>query len=106
MPAGINITLVGAFAFGTFIPNGNPPIIFGPLLLLVALAFFAACCGGPREQWRREVGAVGAHGDGGVQDGDERPPAAGHHGRAAQPRQLPQVQLQRQGRRLPAGGGV
>lgn len=44
MLAGINITLVGAFAFGTFIPAGNPPIIIGPLLLLVALAFFAACC--------------------------------------------------------------
>ncbi|KAM4629818.1 transmembrane protein 275-like [Polymixia lowei] len=44
MLAGINITLVGAFAFGTFVPTGNPPIIIGPLLLLVALAFFAACC--------------------------------------------------------------
>ncbi|XP_061593094.1 transmembrane protein 275-like [Cololabis saira] len=42
--AGINITLVGAFAFGTFIPTGNPPIIIGPLLLLIALAFFTACC--------------------------------------------------------------
>ncbi len=44
MLAGINITLVGAFAFGTFIPTGNPPIIIGPLLLLIALAFFTACC--------------------------------------------------------------
>ncbi|CAJ1060397.1 transmembrane protein 275-like [Xyrichtys novacula] len=44
MLAGINITLVGAFAFGTFIPTGNPPIIIGPLLLLIALAFFIACC--------------------------------------------------------------
>lgn len=42
--AGINITLVGAFAFGTFVPSGNPPIIIGPLLLLIALAFFTACC--------------------------------------------------------------
>lgn len=42
--AGVNITLVGAFAFGTFMPTGNPPIVIGPLLLLVALAFFAACC--------------------------------------------------------------
>ncbi|XP_061681147.1 transmembrane protein 275-like [Syngnathoides biaculeatus] len=42
--AGINITLVGAFAFGTFVPSGNPPIIIGPLLLLTALGFFAACC--------------------------------------------------------------
>ncbi|CAL8307774.1 unnamed protein product [Lota lota] len=44
MLAGINITLVGAFAFGTLMPAGNPPIIIGPLLLLVALAFFTACC--------------------------------------------------------------
>ncbi|KAM4549244.1 transmembrane protein 275-like [Odontesthes bonariensis] len=44
MLAGINITLVGAFAFGTFIPTGNPPIVIGPLLLLTALAFFTACC--------------------------------------------------------------
>ncbi|XP_070688284.1 transmembrane protein 275-like [Pempheris klunzingeri] len=44
MLAGINITLVGAFAFGTFIPTGNPPIIIGPLLLLIALVFFMACC--------------------------------------------------------------
>ena len=44
MLAGINITLVGAFAFGTFIPTSNPPIIIGPLLLLIALAFFMACC--------------------------------------------------------------
>ncbi len=44
MLAGINITLVGAFAFGTFIPTGNPLIIIGPLLLLIALAFFTACC--------------------------------------------------------------
>lgn len=48
MLAGINITLVGAFAFGTFIPTGNPPIIIGPLLLLIALAFFTACCVGSR----------------------------------------------------------
>ncbi|XP_076131511.1 transmembrane protein 275 [Alosa pseudoharengus] len=44
MLAGINITLVGAFAFGKFVPTKNPPIIIGPLLLLVALSFFAACC--------------------------------------------------------------
>ncbi|XP_041791292.1 transmembrane protein 275 [Chelmon rostratus] len=44
MLAGINITLVGAFAFGTFIPTGNPPIVIGPLLLLIAFAFFTACC--------------------------------------------------------------
>ncbi|XP_048395600.1 transmembrane protein 275 [Stegostoma tigrinum] len=44
MLAGINITLVGAFAFGTFLPVNNPPIIIGPILLVVAFAFFAACC--------------------------------------------------------------
>lgn len=44
MLAGINITLVGAFAFGKFVPAENPPIIIGPLLLVVALSFFAACC--------------------------------------------------------------
>ncbi|XP_023827897.1 transmembrane protein 275-like [Salvelinus sp. IW2-2015] len=44
MLAGINITLVGAFAFKSFIPTSNPPIVIGPLLLLVALSFFGACC--------------------------------------------------------------
>lgn len=44
MLAGINITLVGAFAFGKFVPTKNPPIIIGPLLLVVALSFFVACC--------------------------------------------------------------
>ncbi|KAM8887741.1 transmembrane protein 275-like [Synchiropus picturatus] len=42
--AGINITLVGAFAFSTFIPTGNPAIVIGPLLLLIALGFFTTCC--------------------------------------------------------------
>ncbi|XP_041747107.2 transmembrane protein 275-like [Coregonus clupeaformis] len=42
--AGINITLVGTFAFKSFIPTSNPPIVIGPLLLLVALSFFGACC--------------------------------------------------------------
>ncbi|XP_046905771.1 transmembrane protein 275-like [Hypomesus transpacificus] len=42
--AGINITLVGAFAFETFMPTRNPPIVIGPMLLLVALSFFTACC--------------------------------------------------------------
>ncbi|XP_041127202.1 transmembrane protein 275-like [Polyodon spathula] len=44
MLAGINITLVGAFAFGTFMPMNNPPIIIGPILLVVAFTFFGACC--------------------------------------------------------------
>ncbi|KAK7888915.1 hypothetical protein WMY93_024475 [Mugilogobius chulae] len=42
--AGINITLVGAFAFGTLMPSSNPPIIIGPLLLIIALGFFTGCC--------------------------------------------------------------
>lgn len=49
--AGVNITLVGAFS--TFVPAGNAPIVVGPLLLLVAVAFFVACCAasrGPRAQ--------------------------------------------------------
>ncbi|XP_027016325.2 transmembrane protein 275 [Tachysurus fulvidraco] len=44
MLAGINITLVGAFAFATLMPSGNPPIIIGPVLLLIAFMFFTACC--------------------------------------------------------------
>ncbi|CAG07633.1 unnamed protein product [Tetraodon nigroviridis] len=42
--AGLNITLVGAFAFSTLVPSANPPIIIGPVLLLVAFSFFGACC--------------------------------------------------------------
>lgn len=44
MLAGLNITLVGAFAFSTLVPSANPPIIIGPILLLVAFTFFGACC--------------------------------------------------------------
>ncbi|KAM9322103.1 transmembrane protein 275 [Pholidichthys leucotaenia] len=44
MLAGLNITLVGAFAFNTLLPSANPPIIIGPILLLVAFLFFGACC--------------------------------------------------------------
>lgn len=44
MLAGLNITLVGAFAFSTLVPSANPPIIIGPVLLLVAFSFFGACC--------------------------------------------------------------
>ncbi|XP_066504184.1 transmembrane protein 275-like [Hoplias malabaricus] len=42
--AGINITLVGVFGFAKMLPLNNPPLIIGPLLLLVALSFFGACC--------------------------------------------------------------
>lgn len=44
MLAGINITLVGAFGFAKMLPSNNPPLIIGPLLLLVALSFFGVCC--------------------------------------------------------------
>lgn len=44
MLAGLNITLVGAFAFSTLVPSANPPIIIGPILLLLAFSFFGACC--------------------------------------------------------------
>lgn len=44
MLAGLNITLVGAFGFANMMPANNPPIIIGPLLLLVALLSFGLCC--------------------------------------------------------------
>ncbi|XP_051944620.1 transmembrane protein 275 [Hippocampus zosterae] len=44
MLAGLNITLVGVFAFRTLVPSANPSIIIGPILLLVAFSFFGACC--------------------------------------------------------------
>lgn len=64
MLAGINITLVGAFAFTTLMPSGNPPIIIGPVLLLVAFTFFAACCvcsrmAPPHSSRRTKSGNVG-----------------------------------------------
>ncbi|KAM9687533.1 transmembrane protein 275 [Trichechus inunguis] len=40
--AGVNVTLVGAFA--SFLPGHNVPLIVGPALLVLALGFFAACC--------------------------------------------------------------
>ncbi|XP_069843166.1 transmembrane protein 275 [Dipodomys merriami] len=40
--AGVNVTLVGAFA--SFLPGHNAPLIVGPTLLVLALGFFAACC--------------------------------------------------------------
>ncbi|KAK2493882.1 hypothetical protein MC885_013111 [Smutsia gigantea] len=40
--AGVNVTLVGAFA--SFPPGRNVPLIVGPALLLLAFGFFAACC--------------------------------------------------------------
>lgn len=40
--AGLNVTLVGAFA--TFLPGHNAPLMVGPALLVLALGFFATCC--------------------------------------------------------------
>ncbi|XP_072525374.1 transmembrane protein 275 [Salminus brasiliensis] len=66
MLAGINITLVGAFAFSTLMPSGNPPIIIGPILLLVAFTFFGACCVcsrlPPPQGSRRSKGGAGGGG--------------------------------------------
>ncbi|TNN37635.1 hypothetical protein EYF80_052192 [Liparis tanakae] len=65
MLAGLNITLVGAFAFSTLVPSANPPIIIGPILLLVAFSFFGACCvcsrlPPPNSSRRSKVGGRGA----------------------------------------------
>ncbi|CAH6790693.1 transmembrane protein 275 [Phodopus roborovskii] len=40
--AGLNVTLVGAFAAS--LPRYNAPLVVGPALLVLALGFFAACC--------------------------------------------------------------
>ncbi|XP_052571675.1 transmembrane protein 275 [Peromyscus californicus insignis] len=40
--AGLNVTLVGAFAAS--LPGHNAPLVVGPALLVLALGFFAACC--------------------------------------------------------------
>ncbi|XP_036035156.1 transmembrane protein 275 [Onychomys torridus] len=40
--AGLNVTLVGAFAAS--LPGHNAPLVVGPALLALALGFFAACC--------------------------------------------------------------
>ncbi|KAL6091236.1 hypothetical protein STEG23_027466 [Scotinomys teguina] len=40
--AGLNVTLVGAFAAS--LPGLNVPLVVGPALLVLALGFFAACC--------------------------------------------------------------
>lgn len=76
MLAGLNITLVGAFAFSTLVPSANPPIIIGPILLLVAFSFFGACCvcsrlPPPHSSHRSKVGGrgVGLMGHGGLGSG-------------------------------------
>ncbi|XP_040613365.1 transmembrane protein 275 [Mesocricetus auratus] len=40
--AGLNVTLVGAFAAS--LSGHNAPLVVGPALLVLALGFFAACC--------------------------------------------------------------
>ncbi|XP_038616071.1 transmembrane protein 275, partial [Tachyglossus aculeatus] len=62
MLAGINLTLVGAFAFGTFLPGHNPPIVIGPVLLLLAISFFGACCVCSRRPARAGAGPLGRRG--------------------------------------------
>ncbi|XP_019959778.1 transmembrane protein 275 [Paralichthys olivaceus] len=76
MLAGLNITLVGAFAFSTLVPSANPPIIIGPILLLVAFSFFGACCvcsrlPPPNSSRRSKVGGrgTGLMGHGGLTGG-------------------------------------
>ncbi|KAF0046940.1 hypothetical protein F2P81_000573 [Scophthalmus maximus] len=76
MLAGLNITLVGAFAFSTLVPSANPPIIIGPILLLVAFLFFGACCvcsrlPPPHSSRRSKVGGrgTGLMGHGGLTGG-------------------------------------
>uniref|UniRef100_UPI0037E82451 transmembrane protein 275 n=1 Tax=Semicossyphus pulcher TaxID=241346 RepID=UPI0037E82451 len=76
MLAGLNITLVGAFAFSTLVPSANPPIIIGPILLLVAFSFFGACCvcsrlPPPHSSRRSKVGGrgTGLMGRGGLAGG-------------------------------------
>lgn len=76
MLAGLNITLVGAFAFSTLVPSANPPIIIGPILLLVAFSFFGACCvcsrlPPPHSSQRSKVGGrgTGLMGHGGLAGG-------------------------------------
>ncbi|XP_025144593.1 transmembrane protein 275 [Bubalus bubalis] len=64
--AGVNVTLVGAFA--SFLPGHNAPLVVGPALLVLALGFFAACCVCSRRRGRaprsRSAGA-GSSGQGG-----------------------------------------
>uniref|UniRef100_A0A3Q3KCA3 Transmembrane protein 275 n=2 Tax=Monopterus albus TaxID=43700 RepID=A0A3Q3KCA3_MONAL len=76
MLAGLNITLVGAFAFSTLVPSANPPIIIGPVLLLVAFSFFGACCvcsrlPPPHSSCRGKMGSrgMGLMGPGGLAGG-------------------------------------
>ncbi|KAM5248603.1 transmembrane protein 275 [Ctenodactylus gundi] len=55
--AGVNVTLVGAFA--SFLPGRNVPLVAGPALLALALGFFAACCACTRRGRARSLEAKG-----------------------------------------------
>ncbi|XP_075395832.1 transmembrane protein 275 [Tenrec ecaudatus] len=59
--AGMNVTLVGAFA--SALPGHNVPLVVGPALLALALGCFAACCAcgrrGPARGARSAAAAAG-----------------------------------------------
>ncbi|XP_047648793.1 transmembrane protein 275 [Phacochoerus africanus] len=65
--AGVNVTLVGAFA--SFVPGHNAPLVVGPALLALALGFFATCCvcsrRGPAPGSRSAAAAGPGRGSGG-----------------------------------------
>ncbi|KAM8792108.1 transmembrane protein 275 [Rhynchonycteris naso] len=65
--AGVNVTLVGAFA--SFLPGHNAPLVVGPMLLVVAFGFFTACCAcsrrGPMSRPRQKAAKGPGQGGGG-----------------------------------------
>ncbi|XP_035921760.2 transmembrane protein 275 [Halichoerus grypus] len=65
--AGVNVTLVGAFA--SFPPRSNAPLVVGPALLALALGCFAACCAcsrrGPAPRPRSAAASGPGRGGGG-----------------------------------------
>ncbi|XP_045401459.1 transmembrane protein 275 [Lemur catta] len=65
--AGVNVTLVGAFA--SFLPGHNAPLVVGPALLVLALGFFAACCVGSRGPAPRARSSAAGQGQGGGRAG-------------------------------------
>uniref|UniRef100_A0A8D1JHI3 Transmembrane protein 275 n=1 Tax=Sus scrofa TaxID=9823 RepID=A0A8D1JHI3_PIG len=72
--AGVNVTLVGAFA--SFVPGHNAPLVVGPALLALALGFFATCCvcsrRGPAPGSRSAAAAGPGRGGGGGGGGGGR----------------------------------
>ncbi|XP_034876059.1 transmembrane protein 275 [Mirounga angustirostris] len=65
--AGVNVTLVGAFA--AFPARSNAPLVVGPALLALALGCFAACCAcsrrGPAPRPRSAAASGPGRGGGG-----------------------------------------